>query len=336
MISRRNIVLSAVFATVCAAAILGDAPEVIRVALGVPFVLFLPGYVLTSALFARRGIRRADVGLLSLAFSAAIVVIGTLFLNWLPWGLTSTTWTGLLLTVTLVASAWALLATRVDDSESSLAPRTTLRQALSLAFARRGNVPELTLALVVSVFVIGTLIGWFPWSPTAPTRQAFLIGAAVVSALWALLALRVNKALKSSAALQTMLRNVLLVALALVIGAGAIFLALKPLPAKGVSGYTALWILPGPSSSHTVVVGIQSSELHPTSYRLSVRSNADQEVDRRLTLQPGQRWTQRFPVGRSSRRVEAQLFRSRSPGQVYRRVRLALEPHELRSSTPAS
>ena len=306
----------------------------VRVALGVPFVLFLPGYVLTSALFARRTIRRAEVLLLSLAFSVSIVVIGTLILNWLPWGLTTTTWTALLLAVTVIGSAWALLAIPVDDAQKSPPVPTSRRQALLLAFAQLENAFLLRLTLIVSFFVIGALIfEWLPWSPTTPRLKALLIGAAFVFALWAILAIRIDKALEFSPAAQRTLRHVMLVALALVIGVGAIALSRTPLPAKGVAGYSTLWILPGPSGSGTVIVGVQSSELHPTSYRLSVRSTSGKKLDRQLTLQPGQRWIQRFRVERSSRRVSAQLFRNRSPEKVYRRVRLVLRPQ---LASPAS
>ena len=217
-------------------------------ALGVPFVLFLPGYALTSALFARRRIGRADVALLSLAFSASIVVLGTLILNALPWNLTTRAWVCLLLAATLTGALWALHAVPAENS----------RELWPLPPIARGQV--------------------------------------------------------------------LLVALALAVAAGAVIVARTPLPAKGVLGYTALWILPGPEKSDTIVIGVQSSELHTTSYQLKVRSAGGHEFNRRLTLAPGESWVKRFRVGRSATRVDAELFRDAAPHHLYRRVRLLLHP----------
>jgi uncharacterized membrane protein len=251
MISRRNVLLCAICAAVCAAVVLSPAPRAIQVVFGVPFVLFLPGYALTSALFARRRIGSADVVLLSLAFSISIAIIGTLILNWLTLHLTRATWTGLLLAATIIAALWALRAIPADtdaDRQPSPGPRMTLRQAVLLALA---------------------------------------LGAALVAV------------------------------------AAVIVFARTPLPARGVQGYTALWILPGSSRSE-VVIGVQSNERHTTSYQLKIRSGGGRELDQRLTLAPGDRWTRRIRVAPSSRRVDAELFRSESPQDVYRRVRLLL------------
>lgn len=249
MITRRNVLLCAICAAVCAAAVLIPAPTVIHVVFGVPLVLFLPGYALTSALFARRRIGSADVVLLSLAFSVSIAVIGTLILNWLTSDLTARTWTGLLLGETIIAALWALRAIPTDtEGQPSLRPRMSLRQALLPA-----------LALVAALVAV----------------------------------------------------------------AAVIVFSRTPLPGRGVQGYTSLWMLPGQNRSE-IVVGVQSSERHTTSYQLKIRSGGGREIDQRLTLAPGDRWIKRITVAPSSRRVDAELFRTDSPQDVYRRVRLLL------------
>ena len=61
----------------------------IRIILGIPFLLFLPGYAMVAALFPRKqgldGIQRAG---LSLGMSVAIVPLIGLILNYTPWGIT--------------------------------------------------------------------------------------------------------------------------------------------------------------------------------------------------------------------------------------------------------
>lgn len=67
-------------------ALLPDSP--VRVAFGLPFVLFFPGYALIAALYPRRadldGIERLA---LSLGLSLAVVPLIGLILNYLPWGI---------------------------------------------------------------------------------------------------------------------------------------------------------------------------------------------------------------------------------------------------------
>ncbi|HEX4841651.1 MAG TPA: DUF1616 domain-containing protein, partial [bacterium] len=59
-----------------------------RIVLGLPFVLFFPGYVLIAALYPRRsdldGVERVA---LSLGLSLAVVPLIGLVLNYTPWGI---------------------------------------------------------------------------------------------------------------------------------------------------------------------------------------------------------------------------------------------------------
>jgi uncharacterized membrane protein len=67
-------------------ALFPDAP--LRIVLGLPFVLFFPGYTLLAALYPRRddldGVERLA---LSLGLSLAVVPLIGLALNFLPWGI---------------------------------------------------------------------------------------------------------------------------------------------------------------------------------------------------------------------------------------------------------
>ncbi|MEE9151246.1 MAG: DUF1616 domain-containing protein, partial [Thermoplasmata archaeon] len=63
--------------------------NILRIVFGLPFLLFLPGYSLVSALWARKseldGLERVA---LSLGLSIAIVALAGLGLNYTPWGIT--------------------------------------------------------------------------------------------------------------------------------------------------------------------------------------------------------------------------------------------------------
>jgi uncharacterized membrane protein/LysM repeat protein len=71
-----------------AVVLLGPSLEPIRIVLGLPFLLLLPGYVLVAALYPRKGdldpIERAA---LSFGLSIAIVPLIGLALNYSPWGI---------------------------------------------------------------------------------------------------------------------------------------------------------------------------------------------------------------------------------------------------------
>ena len=63
--------------------------SVLRIILGLPFVLFTPGYVLLVALFVKKdGIGGIERVALSFGMSIVIVPLIGLILNYTPWGIT--------------------------------------------------------------------------------------------------------------------------------------------------------------------------------------------------------------------------------------------------------
>jgi uncharacterized membrane protein len=61
----------------------------LRIILGLPMVLFFPGYVLLAALYPRKeSLGNAERFVLSFGVSIAIVVLIGLALNYSPWGIT--------------------------------------------------------------------------------------------------------------------------------------------------------------------------------------------------------------------------------------------------------
>jgi len=93
-----------------------DAPA--RVALGLPFVFFSPGYVLVSALYPRQddlgGIERLALGL---GLSLAIVPLMGLILDYTPWGIRPVPFV-IALTVFVVASSLVTVHRRKQLSVS--------------------------------------------------------------------------------------------------------------------------------------------------------------------------------------------------------------------------
>ena len=67
--------------------------NVVRIILGIPIVLFIPGYLLVSVLFpgkkTEKGLDVVEKIALSLGVSIAIVPLLGIVLNYTPWGITS-------------------------------------------------------------------------------------------------------------------------------------------------------------------------------------------------------------------------------------------------------
>lgn len=94
---------------------------VLRLLLGLPFVLIFPGYALTAALFPRNNLKMSERFLLSIGMSFVTSALGGLVLNWTPWGLQTCSWAGLLFGVIFITSIVAALR-RKNETESATMP----------------------------------------------------------------------------------------------------------------------------------------------------------------------------------------------------------------------
>ena len=116
----------------------------------------------------------------------------------------------------------------------------------------------------------------------------------------------------------------LMLGAAVLIGAAAVALAQKPLPAKHAEGYTALWMLPTDAAEEAVVVGVQSNEQDPASYRLDVSVGGESRSRTYgVDLDPGEEeaFEVEVPLRSTGRtRVVASLYREEDPSHLFRRV----------------
>ena len=87
-IDNRKILLAVVLATVLSALLAAITSGALRIAFGLPFVLFFPGYTLLSALFPKRGdLSGVERIALSFGLSIAVSALIGLILNYTPWGI---------------------------------------------------------------------------------------------------------------------------------------------------------------------------------------------------------------------------------------------------------
>lgn len=129
--------------------------SVLRIILGLPLVLFSPGYTLLSALFPRKeglsGIQRVA---LSFGLSIAIVILVGLALNWTPWGLGPDTVLLSLAFFILLTSIAAYLRRRKTPSEQRFVPSFTVPQPQW----RGATNLDKALIVILCLFIVGVLV----------------------------------------------------------------------------------------------------------------------------------------------------------------------------------
>jgi uncharacterized membrane protein len=202
------------------------------------------------------------------------------------------------------AASEAVFADRLHDRAARLLV------ALALSFS---------IVIVVSLllYVVRLRLDTDSW---AAALAAVTCGAAITATLRR----RVAGAARSRPTCRVRLHAVVLIAAAVLVGAGAVAFARTPLAAKNVQGYTALWIQPKRSAA--VSVGVANDDLRSFRYRLDVRVNSSVLYQRQFRLAPGEAWEKSFSLARiptlANSHVEARLYRSDHPLTLYRLARL--------------
>jgi len=128
-----------------------DVSRIMRVALGLPFILFFPGYALIAALFPARddlnGIERVA---LSFGLSIAVVPLLGLILNYTPWGIRLYP---ILLTLMVFTLLLSVIAT-YRRNKLSLEKRFAV--SLNVETTRWGNLSRLDK--ILSVALVGMIL----------------------------------------------------------------------------------------------------------------------------------------------------------------------------------
>jgi uncharacterized membrane protein len=195
----------------------------------------------------------------------------------------------------------------------------------SAAFAHRRLDPVervlLTVALSLAAAVLVALcLDVTPWGLDRSSWAVALAGVTVASALVA--AVRASERAVLAVRRRSVRPNraqTAALACGAVLLAGAFWLATKPLPVPGATGYTALWLVPAAGSTDVVRVGVRSGELEPSTYRLSLRVGARVVRGWKLRLAPSGAWEARVALPTGAGRVVAILHRGSSDA-VYRQV----------------
>jgi uncharacterized membrane protein len=139
--------------------------SLIRTILGLPFVLFFPGYSLISALYPEKtALGRMERLALSIGLSLAVVPLIGLGLNYTPWGIRLVP---IIISLTLFTASLSLLAIY---RRSALAPDNAL--ALSFhGFPKLAKITRLDkfffLAIIAAIVMVGSLTAYLGAAPKA-------------------------------------------------------------------------------------------------------------------------------------------------------------------------
>ncbi len=176
-IKNELLVLNLLVALLIAAILFFSSSTVLRVILGIPFLLFFPGYVLTAALFPKKeGIDGIERLTLSFGLSIIVVVIIGFFLSYTTWGirLESIVYSITFLILVTSAIAW-WRRRRLPEGE-----RFRLGLHLRLSHWEIGTRDKV-LYLILLLAVLGALgtIGYVTATPKAADKftEFYLLGA---------------------------------------------------------------------------------------------------------------------------------------------------------------
>ena len=174
-----DLIAIAVLTLVLQPLVYGLSMEPVRIALGLAFVLFFPGYVLVSALYPRQegldGVERLALGL---GLSLALVPLIGLALNFSPWGIRLTP-------IVVSLSLWTLLVGAVAwRQRRQIAPheRFDIRLEPIIEWARRPRRRidlAFNAALVVAVLAVIGTVAWKIQQPTPGEAftEFYILGA---------------------------------------------------------------------------------------------------------------------------------------------------------------
>ena len=143
--------------------------NVLRIILGLPFVLFFPGYTLIATLFPRRdALDSVERVAWSFGLSIAVVILIGLMLNYTPWGIKLYP---ILISVTIFILATSVIAwyqrRRLGEVE-----RFSVSLNLSLASWRGQSFIDKTLSVILIVAILGATgtLGYVIAKPKAGER----------------------------------------------------------------------------------------------------------------------------------------------------------------------
>jgi uncharacterized membrane protein len=183
--SRKSFDLGLVCALALAALVLtmlGVSSPALRLLLGLPLALLLPGYALTAALFPGRALDGTDRALFTLGLSLSAAILYGFVLNRTPWGLRPESWAVILSNIVLGSSLIAFARRHFSSARSASATDDQPAQTAQSGAAAR---PRLSLG-VGQGLLLGLAIAVIAGAVLLARGEAALRPAPEVIQLWML------------------------------------------------------------------------------------------------------------------------------------------------------
>ena len=166
--TERDLVLVNVLSALLVAVIAFFPNSPARIILGLPFIMFFPGYVLICALFPRKeDLELVERLALSMGLSIAVTSLMGLALNYTPFGIGLYPITFSLFSFILLMSAMAMYRRRIISLGDVLAPFASISMSRWREVARskdefmkfsKGNVTIKIIAIIAFIFITLTLL----------------------------------------------------------------------------------------------------------------------------------------------------------------------------------
>jgi len=212
-----------------------------------------------------------------------------------------------------VLPGYALMKALLPDQPRRLAEQLLLSLGSSLAVAVLG----------------GLILNLTPWGIRAESWAGLLCSVTLAACVVA--AMRARAALSYPAEpMRLSLRplQAMLVAVAVLLVFGTVWVARTPAPQQSTQTYSLLWAVPASDSgSDGVRLGVESGESDTSAFIVRVVEGTQQLEEFPIQLAPAQRWeTELTLTGAVVVGLEVQLSKTETPDVVYRRV--ALRPAE--------
>lgn len=189
-------------------------------------------------------------------------------------------------------------------------PGTAFTDAVFGSRLRDGTERVLTsIATSLAIVMLSGLVLDGAWTLTRTSIACTTAGVTVVLAGVSLLRARRSTAPFEQARekrTRVPVWQALLMVGAAVLAVAAVGYARRPLSAKGVQGYTVLWVQPVASK---LDYGVKSQELRSTQYRLDVHAGGRLVHRWRIALAPGSTWKGTIGPLLAPRVVDAELYR---------------------------
>lgn len=312
----------------------------VRATLALPLVLILPGLALLQLVDSGGNVRGPVRFVFCLGLSLSVCAVAGLLFNLLALSLSTATW-GALIAIAVFAVAGQLWARARGD---------VLGRSPDVATAESGQVVRLIRALAaVAAVILGTGAAWAGLGSTpdiafvgtaVPTGvngievQVWtwwvpLVAAMAMLWLWSARqwgsgpARSTLSAAKGVRGARLQWRDTLGFLTAVALASGAVYIAAVG-NREQPEGFTQLWALPADGQSYEAVrLGVWSSELQPTEYRLEVQSEGTVVSEDRIALSPGERWETRIDLLPAlNAATSIRLYRANDDAEAYRELEI--------------